>query len=400
MSGADLPIDEKAAAIIRPHLFDGERLIWCERPGPNAVAGADRGAENVLVIPFGLLVIGLGAALIYEGVASDDWSLSAWLMMVPVLMVGVPLALAPWIHTESGVQPATYALTDLRIIVRTSGPQARVRSYILGPHFRPEAAPGPMGRGVIVLKGSGTVGEALAYSMRRLATPSDRIMHDVSQPERVAAGIARLSSMAPERTDSPSGLDGEDGRTDPRWQAMVGARLYPDEHLIWSGLPGRRFAIRRSDIGHLPSTTIFAILLTVFPGGLLASDGSPGVSEVISLIAFAAAFYLIAGRIFYAAFMRHRSAYALTDQRILTLHGDVICSLRAAELKDVWDVTLYDGADDSRNILFGEILVSYRRLMGLVPVYETEWFRIDKGARVYEELIRRARLSQCRSGAS
>src|SRR5689334_17016914 len=98
--------------------------------------------------------------------------------------------------------------------------------------------------------------------------------------------------------------------------------LFPGERILWTGRPKQGLALSRSDILAIPFSLMwggFAIfwnfsVWTDFPDTGTADDW---FFKLWGLPFLAAGLYLIVGRFFYDAWIRSRTHYAVTNERVL-----------------------------------------------------------------------------------
>jgi hypothetical protein len=101
-------------------------------------------------------------------------------------------------------------------------------------------------------------------------------------------------------------------------QAALRPFLLPGERLVWSGRPQQGLIFELSDLLFVPASIAAGATL-----GWLAREQSGG--DMLALIPHALALlgllYTAVGRFLHEAWARRRLLYAVTNQRVLTLHG-------------------------------------------------------------------------------
>src|SRR5512140_3401643 len=90
--------------------------------------------------------------------------------------------------------------------------------------------------------------------------------------------------------------------------------LEPGERVLWSGRPRTGLVLRPSDALQVP---ISLLILYVFATQLRHASFRGPVDVLIACVIFVAVMYFAAGRFFFDAYRRGKSAYALTSERML-----------------------------------------------------------------------------------
>ena len=93
--------------------------------------------------------------------------------------------------------------------------------------------------------------------------------------------------------------------------------LQPGERVLWSGGPDPNVWLSRGDLVLIPLTVLALIASVVWSRGLLPITGPWGAVVVIPVIAFA--LYVTFGRFLYKRWMKRRTSYRLTTDRVLVL---------------------------------------------------------------------------------
>lgn len=181
----------------------------------------------------------------------------------------------------------------------------------------------------------------------------------------------------------------------------VGIAISPGEKVLWSGAPPRGLILRGADLFLVPFSFLWA------GGALFAMFSSTRQVRVNSapmpffLLFAAVAVYITVGRFIVDIWGRARTAYALTDQRVIIASGLLSQTVKSLSLRTLTDVTLNERANGTGTITFGSgypwgAWSSGMRWPGMPqqPMFE----RIP-GARAVYEMIRDAQTKSSRNPA-
>jgi hypothetical protein len=125
-------------------------------------------------------------------------------------------------------------------------------------------------------------------------------------------------------------------------QIKINPYLNPDEDLIWAGQPQAGIKFRKSDILFIP----FGMLWTAFFAVLIWQ-----LHIYTTVPFFFVGLYMLIGRFIVDARYRTRVYYALTDSRIIILRGYFKRKIESVPLKELGEIKLSAGSDDSGTIL-------------------------------------------------
>jgi hypothetical protein len=176
--------------------------------------------------------------------------------------------------------------------------------------------------------------------------------------------------------------------------------LSPGERILWSGQPKQGIAFCRSDLLAIPFSLMWGGFAIFWNVGVW-TDVNTGTADdwffrLWGLPFLAVGIYLIVGRFFYDAWVRRRSYYAVTNQRVLILRNWPTLKLTSREIRSLPMVELTEHRDGTGTIAFDSEAVGYssvgrnRGLGAWSPAVSAnaQFFRIDNPQRVYE-LVRR-----------
>lgn len=147
----------------------------------------------------------------------------------------------------------------------------------------------------------------------------------------------------------------------------IGARLRRelggDEKLLWSGAPIQGIRFHTSDILMIPFSLMWGGFAFFWEGAVLFASGThlsatpPYIQgTVVSFMAIwgipfcLIGLYITFGRFFFDAAARAKTAYAITDRRIIVTRGN---SVRSLALNALPEIELKEGGNGRGSIIFG-----------------------------------------------
>jgi len=132
----------------------------------------------------------------------------------------------------------------------------------------------------------------------------------------------------------------------------IAKELEADERLMWSGAPREGVVLRRGDIVLIPFSVLWGGFAIFWEATVLRS-GAPLFFALWGIPFVLVGLYLIFGRFFVDAKSRARTAYGVTDRRIVVVAGLRSRSVRSLPLSAVPEIVLDEMADGSGTITFG-----------------------------------------------
>ncbi len=128
--------------------------------------------------------------------------------------------------------------------------------------------------------------------------------------------------------------------------------LSPSEQLLWWGRPLAGLRLRGSDAIGIPFSLMWGGF-AIFWETMVIRTGAPFVFKLWGIPFVAVGLYLIAGRFLYDAWRRSRTAYAVTNERVILLSGGVRPSVLSLRLATIPAVSLTEGRGGVGTISFG-----------------------------------------------
>jgi hypothetical protein len=134
--------------------------------------------------------------------------------------------------------------------------------------------------------------------------------------------------------------------------------LGSNERLVWSGQPRGGIRLRSSDAFAIPFSLFWCGFVIFWEYSVLTGSAKrPGPPDVISpimgVLFLAVGFYLVVGRFIADAYVRGRTTYAVTTERLIIVSGFFSRQTKSLNLRTLSDITLNERSDGSGTITFG-----------------------------------------------
>tara|TARA_R110002124_G_scaffold280797_1_gene454465 strand:+ start:564 stop:1130 length:567 start_codon:yes stop_codon:yes gene_type:complete len=141
-------------------------------------------------------------------------------------------------------------------------------------------------------------------------------------------------------------------------------RLLKGERILWAGKPAAGILFTSRDIFTVPFSLLwcgFAIFWT-----FMASAGgkSPAFFPLFGLLFVAIGLFFVFGRFFADAWIRSRTHYAVTDQRVLILRSIVSKNFSALNLSQLQQVNLNETSGGRGSVRLGPQISMFSRNSG------------------------------------
>ncbi|WP_204631179.1 PH domain-containing protein [Dyella mobilis] len=125
-----------------------------------------------------------------------------------------------------------------------------------------------------------------------------------------------------------------------------------DERLLWSGVPRRGVVFRPSDLMTIPFTLLWGGFAVFWEYSVLSKD-APFFFGIWGVPFVLIGLYMIVGRFFADAYLRGRTEYGVTSQRVIIVSGLLSREVKSLPLAAMADITLSEQSNRTGSIQFG-----------------------------------------------
>jgi hypothetical protein len=176
-------------------------------------------------------------------------------------------------------------------------------------------------------------------------------------------------------------------------------RLMPGEKLIWEGQPPAGLLFVTQDFFLIPFGAVFLGFSIFWIVAATNTDQSPSIFFPLFGIPFVlVGLYTLIGRFFTDIWLRRRTAYAVTDKRILINRQPPFPRFTALSLAQLIEIDLVERGDGSGTIRFGPQTPWWNMEEGQV-IYATPKFVAIPDARRVFDMIQNAKMASFGSAA-
>ncbi len=128
--------------------------------------------------------------------------------------------------------------------------------------------------------------------------------------------------------------------------------LFQDERLLWSGCPHRGIVLRLADVLLIPFSLVWGGFAIAWEIDVIVGRG-PLIMQLFGLPFVVIGCYLILGRFFVDAYIRSRTHYGVTNERILIVSGFLHQSVNSISIAMLTDFSLVEKRDGTGSISIG-----------------------------------------------
>jgi Bacterial PH domain len=125
-----------------------------------------------------------------------------------------------------------------------------------------------------------------------------------------------------------------------------------DERLLWSGAPEQGVRLRPSDALAIPFSLLWGGFAFFWEYSVL-HKGAPLLFGLWGVPFVLVGLYMIVGRFFGDAYLRSRTQYGVTDQRVIIVSGWINREVKNLPLASMSDITLSERSNGAGSIQFG-----------------------------------------------
>ena len=135
--------------------------------------------------------------------------------------------------------------------------------------------------------------------------------------------------------------------------------ITPGETVLWRGKPGKGHLLTGQDVFMIPFSILWCGFAIFWETTAIAS-GAPFLFGIWGIPFVCVGLYMVFGRFLWAAYIRRRTAYVMTNQKIIRLRGNKIDMLEGRGMPEIHISAFRDG---SGTISFGTeyVRMSHRR---------------------------------------
>jgi hypothetical protein len=345
--------EEIISAELEPH----ETLLWFGRPRQGLVVRASEFAYLILfLLVFGSVFVGMiGQALNNNG------------PQVPFFLIGLPhfvfmaayLVGRPTVDSMSRARCA-YGVTCERIIVVGGLFGRRVRSFELDAMTDARLVPAWRGTGGTIRFGCmASHADAVASQLRQRNWAAvfalDRFELDRDAQTVFRLISSRLQRKSARRRGGPAGVVTKPAAVESTasWESpneVIEAKLAPGELLLWAGRPRQGFKLRWFQI--VVTLLVFLWMQAFFMAG--GRQANVGIYVLWFLLGVKAVSILAhVGRSMHDSWVRRRTAYGVTTNRVLILTGGLVSQMSTLALNEVAQMVMTERGETGGTILVG-----------------------------------------------
>lgn len=129
-------------------------------------------------------------------------------------------------------------------------------------------------------------------------------------------------------------------------------RLLPGERILWTGAPPGGFLLTPGDIFRIPFSLMWGGFAVFWEWSVLRAGNAPDFFVLWGIPFVLVGLYLIVGRFFADAWVRARTSYAVTTQRILVLRTAPTFKFTTYAIDRLPELSLEERADGRGTIRF------------------------------------------------
>jgi len=182
-------------------------------------------------------------------------------------------------------------------------------------------------------------------------------------------------------------------------------RLLPDERLVWSGKPKSGLMLTPRDGFLIPFSLMWGGFAIFWEWSVLSSTrgkGPPGFFVIWGIPFVLIGLYLIFGRFFVDAWARSRTAYGVTNRRILILRDGPFGKFTAMEIDRLPELSLHERAGGGGTVRFAtsdSIFGRCNRFSGWSPAFDPtpQFLGIPDARAVFDQIQKLSRTSRSSS---
>jgi hypothetical protein len=149
-------------------------------------------------------------------------------------------------------------------------------------------------------------------------------------------------------------------------ESVIEEQLSRDERLLWSGQPPGGFRLSLADVFLIPFSLLwcgFAIFWVVSAYAM----GAPLFFVLFGALFVLIGLFLVFGRFFVDSWLRGRTYYGVTNERIIIMSGAFSRQTRSLPLKTLSEINLTEWPNGRGTIVFGPMFPMMQHFVASVP---------------------------------
>lgn len=159
--------------------------------------------------------------------------------------------------------------------------------------------------------------------------------------------------MASPIAGSPFSADDNTPADEDNLRQELSAALEPGEKVLWKGFPRQGLMLRGQDAFMIPFSFVWCGFVVFWEYMAVTSEDASGFFALWGVPFVLVGAYMVVGRFFTDIWTRARTAYAVTDKRILIISGLWRRNIRSLELLGLSEINLTESQDGRGTITFG-----------------------------------------------
>ncbi|MGO4436459.1 PH domain-containing protein [Rhizobium sp. RAF56] len=171
-------------------------------------------------------------------------------------------------------------------------------------------------------------------------------------------------------------------------------RLMSGECVLWAGSPAQGLLFTGRDAFLIPLSMLW-LAFTIFWLGTAVATGAPIFFRLWGAMFVAMGLFLLAGRFIVDAWLRSRTSYAVTDQRILIVRSAPFPSVTSIDLDRLPEINLIGDGNPRGHIRFGPsaLFAGNRSMLAWVPSLDAvpQFLGITTPSKVFETVMQASR---------
>ncbi|MBD9624792.1 PH domain-containing protein [Ensifer sp. ENS06] len=182
----------------------------------------------------------------------------------------------------------------------------------------------------------------------------------------------------------------------------IRTKLMPGERVLWEGSPAQGILFTSRDALLIPFSTVW-LSFTLFWLWTAISNGAPVFFRLWGTMFLAIGLFIFAGRFAVDAWLRKRTVYAVTDQRVLIVRKGPFASFTSIGLDRLPEINLIGDGGARGDIRFGPTasLSGDRAMSAWVPSLDQtpQFLGIAAPSSVFDVLMQASRTMRTRTNA-